>query len=471
MAHSAGANTVTTPVFDKELIRRYEGSGPRYTSYPTAVNFHEGFTHDHYVDIAGRTNEDLIPAPLSLYFHIPFCSKVCYYCACNKIVTNNRAHAGPYLANLHREIALQGQLFDRDRCVNQLHWGGGTPTFINHEQMRQLMEVTRENFTLRTDDGGDYSIEVDPREVREDTVPVLRETGFNRISLGVQDFNPDVQRAVNRVQTQEQTARVIESARHEGFHSVNVDLIYGLPKQTAASFLDTLKLISALNPDRLAVYNYAHLPHIFKTQRQIDAHDLPGADEKLSILQQAIEYLSGEGYVYIGMDHFARPDDELAVAQKNCTLHRNFQGYSTHAGCDSVGMGITAISQTGDCYAQNVRTLEEYNDHIAQDRLPISRGIKLDYDDCLRRDVIIRLICHFYLAFSFVAEMYDVEFSDYFYNELIALREMEKDGLLTMDADSITVLPKGRLLIRNICMVFDKYLKTGKGSGRFSRVI
>jgi len=366
---------------------------------------------------------------------------------------------------------LKGQLFDRDRVVNQLHWGGGTPTFISHEQMRKLMDVTRENFTLRTDDGGDYSIEVDPREVREDTVPVLRDIGFNRISLGVQDFNPDVQQAVNRVQTQEQTNRVIKAARREGFHSVNVDLIYGLPKQTAASFLDTLKLISELNPDRLAVYNYAHLPHIFKTQHQIDAHDLPEADEKLNILQQAIEFLIKQGYVYIGMDHFARPDDELAIAQKNRTLHRNFQGYSTHAGCDSVGMGITAISQTGDCYAQNVRTLEEYNEYLTHDRLPVTRGIKLDYDDRLRRDVIIRLICHFYLAFSFLSEMYDVEFSDYFYNELIALREMEKDGLLTMDVDGITVLPKGRLLIRNICMVFDKYLQTGKGAGRFSRVI
>ena len=462
---------VESPLFDKVLLGRYEGTGPRYTSYPTAVNFRDGFTHDHYVDIARRTNEDFIPAPLSLYFHIPFCSKVCYYCACNKIITNNRRHAEPYLADLNREIILKGQLFDRDRCVDQLHWGGGTPTFINHEQMRELMHVTRENFTLRTDDGGDYSIEIDPREVREDTVPVLRDIGFNRISLGVQDFNPDVQKAVNRIQSPEQTARVIETARQEGFHSVNVDLIYGLPRQTTATFLDTLKLIAELNPDRLAVYNYAHLPHIFKTQRQIDARELPGADEKLDILQLAVEFLIGRGYVYIGMDHFARPDDELAMAQKNRTLQRNFQGYSTHADCDTVGMGITAISRIGDCYAQNVRTLEEYGDHLSRGRLPVFRGVKLDYDDCLRRDVILRLICHFYLAFSFSVEMYDVEFSDYFYNELIALKEMEKDGLLSMDADGITVSPKGRLLIRNICMVFDKYLQTNKGSGNFSRVI
>jgi oxygen-independent coproporphyrinogen-3 oxidase len=471
MTQMSGTNAIRSPVFDRELIGRYEGSGPRYTSYPTAVNFHDGFTHDHYVDIARSTNEDLIPSPLSLYFHIPFCSKVCFYCACNKIITNNRRHAEPYLANLHHEIELKGQLFDRDRVVNQLHWGGGTPTFISHEQMRGLMDVTRENFTLRTDDGGDYSIEVDPREVKDDTVPVLRDIGFNRISLGVQDFNPDVQLAVNRVQTQEQTARVIETARREGFHSVNVDLIYGLPKQTVASFLETLQVISQLNPDRIAVYNYAHLPHIFKTQRQINAEELPGADEKLNILQQAIDFLIGKGYQYIGMDHFARPDDELAVAQKNLTLHRNFQGYSTHAGCDSIGMGITAISQIDDCYAQNVRTLEEYNEYLSHDRLPVSRGIKLDNDDRLRRDVIIRLICHFYLAFSSLSEMYNVDFSDYFYNELIALREMEKDELLTMDANGITVLPKGRLLIRNICMVFDKYLKTGEGTSRFSRVI
>jgi len=471
MTHIDVNRKVESPLFDKALISRYEGAGPRYTSYPTAVNFHDGFTHDHYVDIARHTNEDLIPAPLSLYFHIPFCSKVCYYCACNKIITNNRRHAEPYLANLHREIILKGQLFDRDRCVEQLHWGGGTPTFINHEQMRELMNVTGENFTLRTDDGGEYSIEVDPREVREDTVPVLRDIGFNRISLGVQDFNPDVQKAVNRIQSPQLTAHVIEAARQEGFHSVNVDLIYGLPRQTAESFLDTLKLITGLKPDRLAVYNYAHLPHIFKTQRQINARELPGADEKLNILQLAIEYLGEQGYVYIGMDHFARPDDELAIAQKNCTLHRNFQGYSTRAGCDSVGMGITAISQIDDCYAQNVRTLEEYGEYLAHDRLPVFRGVKLDYDDRLRRDVIIRLICHFYLDFSFSSEMYDVEFSDYFYNELIALRDMEKDGLLAMDADGITVSPKGRLLIRNICMVFDKYLQTNKGGGTFSRVI
>ena len=471
MAQLAGNSGINSLEFDKALISRYEGTGPRYTSYPTAVNFHDGFTHDHYVDIAARTNEDLIPSPLSLYFHIPFCSKVCYYCACNKIITKNRRHAGPYLANLHREIALKGQLFDRDRCVNQLHWGGGTPTFIHQEQMRELMKITRENFTLRTDDGGDYSIEVDPREVRADTVPVLRDIGFNRISLGVQDFDPVVQKAVNRVQSLEETARVIDSARHEGFHSVNVDLIYGLPRQTTASFHNTLQLISELNPDRLAVYNYAHLPHIFKTQRQIDAQDIPAPDEKLDILQHAIEYLIGRGYVYIGMDHFARPHDELAIAQKDHTLHRNFQGYSTHAGCDCVGMGITAISQTGDCYAQNAHTLEEYGDQLSRNRLPVSRGLVLDYDDRLRRDVIIRLICHFYIAFSFVADMYEVEFSDYFCNELIALQQMENDGLLTMDDAGITVTPKGRLLIRNICMVFDKYLKTNKGAGSFSRMI
>lgn len=458
------------PVFDRELIVRYAGTGPRYTSYPTAVNFHDGFTHDHYVEVARHTNEDLIPAPLSLYFHIPFCSRVCYYCACNKIITANRTHAGPYLSSLYREIKMQAEFFDRDRPVDQLHWGGGTPTFISNDQMRELMVVIRDHFSLREDDRGEYSIEVDPREVRDATVPLLREIGFNRLSLGVQDFNPDVQQAVNRIQSPEQTAHVMETARREGFHSLNVDLIYGLPKQTTESFLETLELIVSLHPDRLAMYNYAHLPQVFKTQRQINDQDLPPPETKLDILQQSIAYLLEQGYVYIGMDHFARPDDELAVAQSNGTLHRNFQGYSTHADCDTVGMGITSISQIGDCYAQNVRTLEEYDARLGAGRIPVTRGIKLDYDDRLRRDVITRLICHFRFDYERTHKMFDVVFDDYFYNELIALQAMQEDGLLVMDNEGITVTPKGRLLIRNICMVFDKYLGAGQG-GRFSRVI
>ncbi len=458
-------------LFDKELINRYEQSGPRYTSYPTAVQYHDGFNWEHYVHIARETNEDLIPASLSLYFHLPFCSRVCFYCACNKIITKNREHADPYLADLSREIRMQGELFNRDRQVDQLHWGGGTPTFINHAQMRQLMDTTRQHFTLRNDDSGDYSIEIDPREVEDETISILRDIGFNRMSIGVQDFEPEVQNAVNRIQTPEQTCKVIESARKSGFKSINLDLIYGLPRQTVGSFHATLKKIAELQPERIAVYNYAHLPHIFKTQKQINANELPSPDEKLEIMQDTISFLHEKGYVYIGMDHFAKPDDELAVAQRNNTLHRNFQGYTTHANCDLIGMGITAISKVGQCYAQNVRTLEEYAKSISLGRIPVMRGIKLDDDDRLRRDVITRLICHFHIKYSEIEEDHYIDFQDYFYNELISLHEMEKHGLLSLEKDGISILPRGRLLIRNICMVFDKYLRSGTAKGTYSKVI
>lgn len=458
-------------LFDRELINRYARTGPRYTSYPTAVQFHDGFNWEHYVHNARETNEDLIPASLSLYFHLPFCSRVCYYCACNKIITNNRSHAGPYLANLFQEIRMQGDLFNKDRQVDQLHWGGGTPTFINHEQMRQLMEVTRQNFTLHDDDSGDYSIEIDPREVQDETINVLREIGFNRLSIGVQDFDSEVQQAVNRIQSPELTGKVMEAARKAGFRSINLDLIYGLPKQTVESFHKTLELIVKYQPDRLAVYHYAHLPHLFKTQKQINEEDLPGPDEKLEIMQDTIKFLYENGYVYIGMDHFAKPEDELAIAQRNGTLHRNFQGYTTHSNCDLIGMGITSISKVGQCYAQNVRTLDEYEQSISHGRVPVMRGLKLDDDDLLRRDVITRLICHFHLNYSEIEEDHYIDFHDYFYNELISLQEMEKHGLIRQENEGITVLPKGRLLIRNICMVFDKYLRSSGGKGTYSKVI
>lgn len=458
-------------LFDRELINRYARTGPRYTSYPTAVQFHDGFNWEHYVRNARETNEDLIPAPLSLYFHLPFCSRVCYYCACNKIITNNRSHAGPYLANLFQEIRMQGDLFNRDRQVDQLHWGGGTPTFINHDQMRQLMEITRQNFTLHDDDSGDYSIEIDPREVHDETVSILRDIGFNRMSIGVQDFEPEVQKAVNRIQTPEQTCSVMEAARKAGFRSINLDLIYGLPKQTVESFHKTLELIVKYQPDRLAVYHYAHLPHLFKTQKQINEEELPGPDEKLEIMQDTIQFLYANGYVYIGMDHFAKPDDELAIAQRNGTLHRNFQGYTTRSSCDLIGMGITSISKVGQCYAQNVRTLEAYDQSINEKRIPVMRGIKLDDDDLLRRDVITRLICHFHINYPDIEEDHFIDFHDYFYNELISLQEMEKHGLIRLENEGITVLPKGRLLIRNICMVFDKYLRSGDGKNTYSKVM
>ncbi len=463
-----------TLIFDSELIRRYDKSGPRYTSYPTAVQFHKEFGPEAYRHAAERTNQEsraaAAPRPLSLYFHLPFCDTVCFYCACNKVVTKNRKRAAPYLEHLHREIAMQGALFDRNRPVDQLHWGGGTPTFISHDEMRDLMRVTREHFALRDDDLGEYSIEIDPREADVETVALLRDLGFNRMSMGVQDFDPAVQRAVNRVQGEEQTFAVLRAARARGFKSVSLDLIYGLPLQTPASFERTLDKVLAHVPDRLSVFNYAHLPEMFKTQRQIDAAQLPSAAEKLEILQRTIEKLTAAGYVYIGMDHFARPDDELAVAQRNRTLYRNFQGYSTHADCDLVAMGVTAIGKVGNTYAQNAKDIETYGARIDAGLPPIMRGIELDADDVLRRDVITQLICHFHIDMAEIEFAHRIVFTDYFAPELADLRAMQHDGLLRIDARSIDVLPRGHLLIRNVCMVFDKYLRQSTGQ-RFSKVI
>jgi len=458
----------TAIVFDPALIRKYDKSGPRYTSYPTAVQFHEGFGEAEYREQAVASNAS--GRPLSLYFHIPFCDTVCFYCACNKIITKNRRHAAPYLDHLHREIALQGALFDRNRPVTQLHWGGGTPTFISAEQMRELMRVTGEYFRLLDDDSGEYSIEVDPRETDDHTIALLRELGFNRLSLGVQDFDPEVQKAVNRIQSREITLKTMDAARREGFKSISVDLIYGLPLQNVASFARTVDEIVAQSPDRISVFNYAHLPDLFKTQRQIDASALPPPAVKLEILKTVIEQLTRAGYVYIGMDHFAKPDDELARAQQAGTLYRNFQGYSTHADCDLIGLGATSIGMVGDSYSQNLKGLEEYYARIAEDRLAVFRGVRLDADDRLRRAVITDLICHFTLDFAAVERRFGIHFGDYFAPELAELADMQADGLLALSETGIQVLPPGRLLIRNICMAFDRYLREQKQQ-RFSKVI
>ena len=455
-------------VFNPELIQRYDVAGPRYTSYPTAVEFQDGFTEQDYRQHIGLTNN--APRPLSLYFHLPFCDTVCFYCACNKIITNNRAHAIPYLQNLHKEITLLGNLFNRQRRVEQLHWGGGTPTFLSHQQMGELMSITRQTFNLLDDDQGEFSIEVDPRETQEDTIAFLRNLGFNRLSLGIQDFDPKVQKAVNRIQSETRTFAVLSAARDSGYRSVSVDLIYGLPLQTVASFKNTLEKIIAANPDRLSIFNYAHLPSRFKVQRQIHSEDLPSASEKLAILRMTIEQLTDAGYVYIGMDHFAKPDDELAVAQRNKQLYRNFQGYSTHAECDLIGMGITSIGKVGNAYIQNVRDLETYAALLGENKLPILRGYELNTDDLIRRDVITGLICHFSLTFAMIEEKYSISFQQYFGPELSVLSEMEKEGLLRMKDHTIEVLPVGRLLIRNICMVFDYHLKQSQ-KAQFSKTI
>ena len=456
-------------IFDQALIEKYDYAGPRYTSYPTAPQFHEGFGEAAYRTAAAASNGS--GRPLSLYFHIPFCDTVCFYCACNKIATKDRGMAVGYLEHLYRELQMQGELFDRSRRVDQLHWGGGTPTFLSHDQMRDLMRVTGENFTLADDDSGEYSIEIDPREATSETIAMLREIGFNRLSLGVQDLDGRVQKAVNRIQSETETMAVLEAAHENRYRSVSVDLIYGLPFQTADSFARTLDRIIEVGPDRLSVFNYAHLPERFKPQRRINAEDLPPPDVKLDILKMTIDHLTAAGYLYIGMDHFARPDDELAQAQREGTLYRNFQGYSTHSNCDLVALGVTSISTIENSYSQNVRTLDEYYRLIDEGRLAVFRGIELNRDDLIRRDVITRLICHFALDFTAVEERWDIRFGDYFSEDISQLGDMAQDGLLEVDTAGIRVLPPGRLLIRNICMAFDKYLPPAAQQKNFSRVI
>ncbi len=453
--------------FDLDLIYRYDKAGPRYTSYPTALELHDGFGDQDYRQHIIKSNAQ--GGPLSLYFHIPFCDTVCFYCACNKIITKNRNHAQPYLDNVYKELTLQGSLFDKQRIVNQLHWGGGTPTFLSYQQMKKLMDVTRQNFTLRDDDKGEYSIEVDPRETNDQTIAQLRELGFNRISLGLQDFNPDVQKAVNRIQSEEQTFAVLDAARKEGFKSTSIDLIYGLPLQTVDTFSETLEKVLAVSPDRFSIFNYAHMPARFKTQRQINDADMPSAETKLDILQMIGRTLIDAGYVYIGMDHFAKPDDELAIAQREKKLYRNFQGYSTHSDCDLVGFGITSIGRVGDAYIQNVKTLDEYDILINKGQLPVFKGVDLNEDDKIRRAVITQLICHFELVFSDIEQQFNIDFTDYFSSEIDLLEAMQQDGLLNLSEQGIQVQSAGRLLIRNICMVFDIYL--AKKQQQFSKVI
>jgi oxygen-independent coproporphyrinogen-3 oxidase len=462
-------NMQQTLVLDHDLISRYDQSGPRYTSYPTAVQFHDGFGPEEYRAAAKASNAS--GRPLSLYFHIPFCDTVCFYCACNKIATKDRTRSQPYLDRVYREMEMQGELFDKSRPVEQLHWGGGTPTFISAEQMRELMVVTGRHFKLLDDDTGEYSIEIDPREVTDENIGLLRDIGFNRMSLGLQDLDPNVQKAVNRIQTAEETFGALEAARREGFRSVSMDLIYGLPLQTPQSCIATLDRVIEAEPDRLSVFNYAHLPEIFKPQRRINELELPSADQKLEILHQVGERLADAGYVYIGMDHFARPDDELAVAQRDGELYRNFQGYSTHAHCDLVALGVTSIGMVGNTYAQNLRTLDEYYARIDAGELAVFRGIELNRDDELRRAVITQLICNFALDMEKIDSAWDIRFEDYFADELKRLMQMSVDGLISIGDRRIDVLPAGRLLIRNICMVFDRYLGAEGQTTRFSKVI
>lgn len=456
-------------VFDPQLIRRFDVNGPRYTSYPTADRFVEAFDARALQDWLAKRAVGGISRPLSLYFHIPFCNTICYYCGCNKIITKDHSRSAKYLKYLDREIEMQAQHLGGSRQVTQLHLGGGTPTFLTHDEMRQLMASVRSRFTLIPN--GEYSIEVDPRKVDFETVKMLADLGFNRMSVGVQDFDHDVQVAVNRVQSIEETGLVMESARATGFKSISMDLIYGLPKQNVISFNRTLEQVLELSPDRISLYSYAHLPGLFKPQRRISSVELPGGDTKLQILQLAIRRLTEAGYVYIGMDHFAKPDDELSVAQRQGRLHRNFQGYSTQAECDLLAFGVSAIGKIGPVYAQNVKTLDEYYDAIDRDELPVLRGIELTADDLLRRSVIQALMCQFEVSVESIEIAHLINFSEYFADEIADLRQMQEAGLVQVENDWITVMPAGRLLVRGIAMVFDRYLRSDRERARYSKVI
>ena len=461
------ANTL----FDWDLIRRYDTTGPRYTSYPTALQFTDAFTVADYRRHAERSNGPEAK-PLSLYFHIPFCSTLCFYCACNKIVTKNKSKGEEYLHRLLIEIALQAQLFDRHRQVQQVHLGGGTPTFLSVDQLSRLLHTVDQHFEICAEEQQrDFSIEVDPRSVDGESIHGLRELGFNRLSLGVQDFDAQVQRAVHRIQPQEQTLEILAAARTAGFRSINVDLIYGLPLQTQASFRTTVEAIIDAAPDRLCIFNYAHLPQRFAPQQRIRAQDLPSADEKLAILQQTVTALTDAGYRYIGMDHFARPDDDLSRAQDDGTLYRNFQGYTTHADCDLVGLGVSSIARVGDCYSQNHHDTDNYYRVIDDEQqLPVLRGVTLSADDILRRDVINELMCYGLLDISALERHHQICFAEYFQAEQQALNTLAQDGLLEIGTSELRVTAIGRALVRNICMVFDRYLAQHSDQ-RFSRAI
>jgi oxygen-independent coproporphyrinogen-3 oxidase len=457
--------------FDADLLSRLAKSGPRYTSYPTADRFSESFGYRDYLQAVAGLRTRGGAKPLSLYLHIPFCDVVCYYCGCNKIVTKNRDKAATYLGYLKREIEMQSLLFSGMNEVEQLHFGGGTPTYLSDEQMGELMAHLRRHFRFAPDSVGEYSIEIDPRTVSPARMHSLREQGFNRVSMGVQDFDPDVQKAVNRIQPEAETRAVISAARDAGFRSVSIDLIYGLPLQTPVTMAQTLDKVIAADPDRIAVYHYAHMPHLFKPQRRINEADLPSSDTKLAMLSLCIDKLTRAGYVYIGMDHFAKPTDDLAIAQQQGRLHRNFQGYSTHADTDLVSCGISAISSVGATYSQNVKTLDAYYDALDRNELPIARGARLSMDDALRRSVIQKLMCQFELSIPATEQAFPIAFAKYFEHELEQLRELERDGLVTVGEEWITVSMKGRLLIRNVCMVFDRYLAARANGPRFSQTI
>ena len=457
------------PNFDRSLVEKYDRPGPRYTSYPTAPQFHTLFVEDNYRAAAARSNQ--APAkPISLYIHIPFCKSLCYYCACNKIITQKTSRAVEYLDYLKQEIRLQGALFDRSRQVTQLHFGGGTPTYLTGEQLTGLMHCLGEAFNLDDSDNRQFSMEVDPRTISPEQLGHLRSLGFNRLSFGVQDFDPDVQAAVNRIQSDEQVGSLISAARDYGFRATSVDLIYGLPLQTRDSFNTTLDKIIALRPDRISAYSYAHLPQLVRAQRLIRPEHMPPPERKLELLELTIQRLCSAGYVYIGMDHFALPDDELVIARNEGSLQRNFQGYSTHADCDIIGLGSSSIGKIADSYSQNVKELSLYYSMLREGRLPLHRGYELNDDDRIRRDVISALMCHEKIQIPAIEQAHGIVFSEYFSDALAQLAEPVADGLVEITPAEIRLLPQGKLMMRNVAMAFDAYLGD-RQKGNFSRTV
>lgn len=459
--------SIVTP----DLLRRYDVPGPRYTSYPTADRFVEAFREKDYIVALKQRKVQSATAvqPLSLYIHIPFCESLCYYCACNKIITKHHDRAAKYLTYLEREVDLHVQHLGRGQVVSQLHLGGGTPTFLSDEELAGLMGMLRQRFEFAAD--GEYSVEVDPRTVTPERLQVLWDLGLNRLSFGVQDFDPDVQQAVHRIQPAEQVFALVEAARKMGFKSLNVDLIYGLPKQTPQSFTRTLQQVGELLPDRIALYGYAHLPERFKSQRRILRPDLPTAGDKLEMLSAAIDSFMDAGYVYVGMDHFALPDDALAIAKRQGRLHRNFQGYSTQPDCDLIALGVSAIGRIGATYSQNAKTLDDYYDLIDQGLLPIVRGLALSKDDLIRRAVIMSIMCQGELLFESINNAWLIDCKQYFAAEFELLLAQQEEGLVEVLEDCIRVTPKGWFFVRGVALVFDRYLQADRSRERFSRII
>ena len=452
--------------FNRELIKKYDRPGPRYTSYPPATEFTEEVGAQDYRERLIKSNER--KTPLSLYFHIPFCESGCYYCGCNIIISHRKGIERPYLDRVYREMDMVSELLDRERRVEQLHWGGGTPNYLEPDEIREFMGEIKRRFTFSED--AEVSIEIDPRYATDEQLQAIRDVGFNRVSMGLQDLDENVQRAINRIQPYELMERTMKKLRELGFYSINIDLIYGLPYQTRESFQRTVEKVIELDPNRIAVYSFAYVPWVKPIQKHIDPDTLPSAEEKLSIIEMVIEKFQDAGYVYIGMDHFAKPEDELAVAQREGKLWRNFQGYTTRKGVELLGIGATSIGMLQDSYFQNYKTLREYNVAIDEGRLPVFRGYILNDDDFIRREVIMDIMCNLGVSFSRIEEEFGINFEDYFERELEELRELEEDGLIELKDRRINILPVGRLLIRNVAMVFDAYLKSKKEL-KFSRTI